>query len=185
MGNSYNAMDALHEHKKRLKQKHEQISELLVTIDKTIRKEKGEIVMKNVEKFQGLKEKLISDNEEKFGDEIRDLYGSNSIEESYQKIRKISKWELNEATKVEKEIIKKLGKALSTADIQSKLSMEVCSLHEKWIKMYWSTYSKKAHLQLVEMYTQDDRFKLYYEKAGEGATTFLYQAMKLYIKKDH
>lgn len=181
----FNIIDLLDQQKSRIKEKHRQLSKLLITIEKTIRKEKGEIIMSNDEKFLGLKEDEIKDNEEKYGKELRNLYTENAIKESYQKIRKMSSWEFNESKRLAKEIDEKLSAALQTNDINSTLSMEVCLLHKKWIKMYWSNYSKDAHLKLVEMYTLDKRFKEYYDKSGVGATIFLYNSMQLFLKKDH
>jgi hypothetical protein len=37
---------------------------------------------------------------------------------------------------------------------------------------------------LVEMYTKDERFTAYYDRVGKGATIFLYNAMKYYLKRD-
>lgn len=182
---NFDFVNALTEHRKRLISKQAQIEKLLDTIDKTIQKEKGEIKMKNEEKFKGLIEEEILENEENYGTEIRNLYGNDTIDASYQKMRKMSKWEFNEAKRLALEINEKLGQALIIGDPSSDLAMELCELHATWIKMYWSTYTKEAHIKLVEMYTIDERFTAYYDKVGENATTFLFQAMKLYIKKDH
>ncbi len=141
--------------------------------------------MTNDEKFAGLKEKQINENEDKYGEELRKLYDVENIEGSYKKIRKMSKWEFNDAKRLEKEIREKLSYAIKEGSYSCNLAMEVCELHEKWIKMYWTSYTKQIHLKLIEMYTIDERFKAYYEKVGKGATTFLYQAMQLYVKKDH
>ncbi len=95
----------------------------------------------------------------------------------------MSKWEFDEANKISKDVIILLEKALKTGDPSSKISRKICKLHETWIKMYWPTYSKDAHLALVKMYTEDERFKAYYENVGEGATEFLFRAMVIYLNQ--
>jgi len=51
------------------------------------------------------------------------------------------------------------------------------SILERW------AISKEIHLNLGEMYLSDQRFKSYYDNAvGTGATEFLYEALKTYIK---
>jgi len=95
-------------------------------------------------------------------------------------MRKMSKWEFEEATTLEKTILTKLGQ-LYTSNPTSKEAQDLCDLHQKWIQFYWPTYSPEAHIQLVKMYTEDPRFTSYYDKVGQGATIFLYQAMKHYL----
>lgn len=181
----FSFLEALYFHKEKLVMKQKRLTNLLRTIDKTILKEKGETTMSNEDKFINLKESIINENEEKYGQEIRKRYGDDIINASSDKIRRMSKWEFNEAKRRGKEIRTKLSNALQIDDPSSKEAQEVCSLHEEWIKMYWSTYSKEAHFALVEMYTKDERFKAYYEEVGSGATEFLFKAMSIYLKKDH
>ena len=181
---NFDFLEALYFHKEKLQLKQERLSKLLETINKTIKHELGETKMSNDEKFQNLKDNLIKENEEQYGKEAKELYGEETVELSYEKMRKMSKWEFNEANRIGKEINILLARALTTKDPSSTQSKEVCALHQKWIKMYWNEYSIEAHLGLVKMYTEDERFKAYYENVGEGATAFLYEAMKLYLKKD-
>lgn len=176
-------LEALYYHKEKLTLKQERLNKLLYTINQTIKKEKGEIKMSNDEKFKNLKEEYISNNESAYGNEIKEEFGTDTIEASYEKIRKMSKWEFNEAHRLGKEINKLLAIALKTNDPMSEEASRVCEMHQKWIQMYWATYSTEAHLGLVDMYTNDERFKAYYEKVGEGATEFLKQAMNIYLKK--
>jgi len=46
---------------------------------------------------------------------------------------------------------------------------------------YWPKYSAEAHLNLTKMYTEDERFRQYYESIAQGLTDFLYLAMKSYL----
>ena len=51
--------------------------------------------------------------------------------------------------------------------------------------MVWpdDLYSEEAHISLVQMYTQDERFKKYYEDITEGAADYLYEAIKVFYNK--
>lgn len=179
----FDYLQALEFHKVKLLSKREKIDRLIQTIDLTIKKERGETTMSNNEKFNAFKENLIQENEEKYGVELRDKYGDVVIENSNQRIKRMSKWQFNEANRIAEEIKLLLLTAFSTGNPQSKEAQEVCALHQKWIQFYWESYNEDHHLALVEMYTQDERFKKYYEAVIAGATEFLYQAMKYYLKK--
>jgi len=174
---------ALEQHKTLLLEEQERIQKIIRTIDYTLEEKKGGNHMENDEKFIGLKEKLLQENDEKYGQEIRAKYGEETIDASYQKMRKMTKWEFQEADRIGKLILSKL-QTLYTKDPTSNESMELCKLHQQWIQFYWSTYSEKAHYQLVKMYTEDERFTAYYDKVGNGATQFLFKAMSHYLKRD-
>jgi DNA-binding transcriptional MerR regulator len=183
---NYNEQIAvLIEQKRHLERAVEQQMELIETIEKTIQHNKGEISMSDKEKFNGLMEQKITENEMKYGTEIRQKYGDETVDRSYDKMRKLSKWEYQEAERLGKEILTKLKNELPQNDPQSQGMQDICRLHQKWIQLYWPTYDENAHLSLVHMYTEDERFKAYYNVVGEGATTLLYNAMKYYLKKDN
>ncbi len=155
---------------------------IIQTIDQTILYHKGEIDMTNNDKFNGLKEETIRENEDKYGDEIRLKYGDEIVDASYQKLRKMSQWQWDEAERLGKEILTELPQAMVQGPTSDE-AMLVCKKHQQWIQLYWPKYDQNAHLNLVKMYTEDDRFKAYYEKVKIGAADFLYEAMKVYLKQ--
>ena len=53
---------------------------LIVNVEKTIAASKGEITMNGTEKFEGLKRRLVEENEEAYGAEIRAKFGSGAID---------------------------------------------------------------------------------------------------------
>lgn len=180
---NFNFESALIEHKNRLEMEAKQISIVLHTIHKTLKSIGGDYTMKNESKFEGLKTKTVLNNELQYGPEIRENYGDSTIDASNQKFQKMTAKEFKEAKKLELEILDKLQVALSESP-ESKAASEVCALHQKWIQYYWPTYSVTSHLNLVQMYTEDQRFVSYYEKAGKGAADFLLRAMKLYLQQN-
>ena len=144
--------------------------------------ERGE-TMSDEQKFEALKKQQIEENEEKYGSELREKYDPDFVNQANQQYLKKSKYEM----KVQEELTNKLNdtinKAMDTKDPSSEISQEMCKLHKEWLCFYWPSYDKKQHLSLVEMYTQDDRFKKYYDKIRVGAADFLFEAMKLYLTK--
>ena len=179
--NKFNNLEALNDHYQKLLMKQNKTNELLSNIKNTISNIKGEREMSDQEKFNGFKEKIIQENDKLYGEELKDKYGTEVIEDSYEKFRKLSKYEIEQQKKLEHEIKELLIKAVSLNDIYSDISMEMCAKHQKWIKSYWGSYSKEAHMALVEMYLTDERFKQYYDKTVLGGSLFLRNAMKIYL----
>jgi hypothetical protein len=56
-------------------------------------------------------------------------------------------------------------------------------LHKEWLGFYWPSYSKEAHAGLARMYTEDERFKAYYDKIRPGAAEFLRDAILIFTGK--
>lgn len=169
-------------HRENLLRQKENIDILLETINKTINYQKGATTMTSHEKFNGLKEEMIQKNEETYGSEIREKYGDKTVYDFNQKFRKLSKYEMKEADTLAQTILDTLGTLIKENNPTSQKALELCRLHEQWIKHYWTTYSKEGHLALVQMYTEDQRFTAYYDKVGKGATSYLLEAMTNYLK---
>lgn len=56
---------ALSEHREKLRRKREQIDMLITNVEKTIAQAERRIIMTDQEKFEGFKQKMIDDNEQK------------------------------------------------------------------------------------------------------------------------
>ena len=181
--NNYDMISSLKSHLIALEKKKNGINRLIKLVKNTIESKERNIIMKNEDKFTAFKENLIEENETKYGKEIREKYGEDAINQSYDKMRKMSKWQMNEAKRLSDEIDKQLVIAFNTNNPSSDESTKLCELHEQWIKMYWVSYSKDAHLGLSKMYTEDDRFKAYYDKRIKGGADFLYTALKHYLNE--
>jgi hypothetical protein len=133
--------------------------------------------------FEKIKDSLIEENEALYGNEIRDSYGDHVVDQSYLKFKKMTQADFNKSKLLEEEIIQHLIEAKALNDVSNVQAKELCMKHQTWIKMFWPTYNKEAHLALCKMYTEDERFKHYYDQHIEGAALFLYDAMKLYLQE--
>ena len=76
---SFDGAKALREHREKLLEKREQLDSLIANVDKTIALTEGRSKMNDKEKFEGFKQKLIDENEEKYGDEIREKQVLNAL----------------------------------------------------------------------------------------------------------
>ncbi len=178
---SFDMEAALNSHLTSLRQKREQIDTLIEIVEKTISEKKGKLQMSDKEKFEGFKQKLIDDNEEKYGAEIREKYGEKSVAASNAKIKGMTKEQYESIEALRVEVNESLKAAMENGNPAGELAQKACELHKKWLCFYWDGYSKEAHIGLTQMYVDDERFKAYYvENVGEGAAEFLRDAVKVY-----
>ncbi|MDY2632479.1 MerR family transcriptional regulator [Clostridium sp.] len=180
---SFDICQSLIEHRKNLISKRNQLDQLILTVEKTIEYKKGEIVMSNKEKFEGLKKAGLEENERKYGKEIRDKYGNETVEASNKKFMNMSEEDFNKMNKIEEELFKGLLEVVRTSDLESNEAKEVYENHKKWLSFTWPSYSKEAHIGLAEMYVSDERFAKYYnDKAGKEVVNTLRDIIVRYAK---
>jgi len=169
-------------HLEALKNKREQIDLLITNVQNTINATERNAIMNNNEKFLGFKQDLINENEKNYGKEIREKYGNENINASYDKMMGLSAEQYNEIQLLTDLINSSLKTAFEQGDPSSEAAQKVCSLHKKWLGYFWNHYSSEAHQNLVENYVNDPRFRKYYDKIAIGCVEFLRDAMLIFLK---
>jgi len=173
---------AFTDHLSMLQNKRERLDMLISNVTKSIAAMKGEIKMSNQEKFEGFKQTLIDENEQKYGNEIREKYGDSVIDDSNAKLKGLSQEQYDESERLRIEFEETIVAALSTNDPAGELAQKACDLHKQWLVVFYPNYNKEYHLGLAEMYVADERFKANYEKLAVGCTEFLRNAINVYCK---
>ena len=170
---------ALQSHLKILLEKKTSLEKMILNVTRTIKSQKEGIQMSNSEKFKGLES--IAENESKYGDELREKYGDETINKSFEKIKKASLEDIEKATNI---LNDSLIIAFKTNNPLSDESQTACENHKKLLCLTWADgmYSKESHLNLVESFTQDERFTKYYENLEKGLRNFFFEATKNYCK---
>jgi DNA-binding transcriptional MerR regulator len=176
----FDEIEALREHHKKLIQQKKELMFLINNVEKTIISKERGITMSNEEKFEGFKKRMIKENEEKYGQEIRELYGEEEIKKSNEKVKNMSIIEHESMKQIENELMKTLKAAMQTSNPAGELGQKAADLHHQWLSFYWGSYNKKAHAGLVRMYVSDERFKQYYDKNQPGTAEFLKNAVLIY-----
>ena len=171
---------AFADHLTRLNQKRERLDMLIGNVEKSIIAMKGEFIMADKEKFEGFKQKLIAENEEKYGVEIREKYGDEEVDEFNANFMGLTKEQFDEGERLQKEMEKELAAAFAAGDPAGEAAQKACDLHRQWLCVFYPKYSKAYHLGLAEMYVADDRFRENYDKIAPGCTEFLRDAIKVY-----
>lgn len=177
---NFNELEALKNHYKKLQQKRTRLDKIMATIEKTIASKQGGISMTDKDKFEGLKEKMIAQNEQKHGKEIREKYGDDAVEASNAKLMGMSQEDYESMTKAGEEIFTLLKIAYQTGDPASDEAQALAAKHKEWLMYSWPKYSPDAHAGLAEMYVADERFTAYYDKVIKGGTKFLRDAILIY-----
>lgn len=159
---NFSRLKALQEQQALLQAKQVEINNLLANISQTITDFQGEQKMTDTEKFAAFKQAQLEENETKFGKEIRQKYGSETIEKSNQKYGKLSEKDFAEMTSLEQKLISDLVDLKKNPELDSALAKEVYQTHKDWLSFTWPNYTKEAHRGLVDMYLVDERFAKYY-----------------------
>ncbi len=177
----FDPVAALESHLIKLENQKAKINRLIDNVNKTILSLKGETTMSDKEKFAAFKQNIVDKNEEKYGAEARRKYGDKAVDDTNKKILDMSLDNWNSLEELNELLNKTLKIAVEKGDPASETAQKACALHKEWLGYYWNFYNKEAHLNLCLMYTQDERFKEYYEKIAPGCAGFLYEAMKIYL----
>jgi DNA-binding transcriptional MerR regulator len=177
---SFDAGRALREHHERLLEKREQLDLLIANVELTFAQREGTQSMSNEQKFEGFKQKLIDDNEKKYGEEIRAKYGNEQIDKANKNIKGMTEKQNAEIEQLATDIHSTLAAAFTTGDPSGELAQNAADLHRQWLTFYWDNYSKEAHAGIAQTYVNDPRFTAYYDKEQPGVAKFLRDAIIIY-----
>ncbi|UED76994.1 MerR family transcriptional regulator [Brevibacillus sp. DP1.3A] len=180
---TFDAERALREHREKLLERRAQLDALIANVDLTLAQREGTSTMTDKQKFEGFKQKMIDENEDKYGAEIRAKYGNEQIEKSNQKVKGMSEDQYVALEKLNEELHETLAQAFSTGDPAHELAQKAADLHRQWLSFYWDSYSKEAHAGVAQMYVDDPRFTAYYDKEQPGVAEFLREAVVIYTSK--
>ena len=177
---SFDKTKALREHREKLLEKREQLDLLIANVDKTIAVSEGGNIMSDKEKFEGFKQKLVEENEKKYGKEVREKYGEDTVNKSNQKVQGMTEEQYDEVAKLSNEVMTTLQAAFQTGNPAGELAQKAADLHRQWLSYFWDKYTKEAHMGVAQMYVDDPRFTAYYDEKQPGTAEFLRDAVLIY-----
>ena len=167
-------------HLAKLDEKRKRLDMLIKNVKSSMSAMKGETIIMDSEKFEGFKQNLIDENEQKYGEEIRAKYGDKTVDSSSAKLKGLSQKQYDEGEELRIAYEKELAEAVKTGDPTGELAQSACDLHRKWLCVFYPDYSKEYHKGLGEMYLADERFKATYEKIAPGCAEFFRDAINEY-----
>jgi len=174
----FNLLGALEKHRDALNRRARRLTGLLNTIDNTIAKIKGEKEMKDEALFTGF-------DETKYEEEARQRWGNTpAYQESQRKWAGYSK-EMKEAIKVEggEITLRMVGKDADLSPHDPGVQAAVGEYHA-YINKYFYTCDVEFLRNLADMWVEDARFAINYERIREGGAEFVRQAVHIFCD-DH
>jgi len=175
----YDPAAVLREHLAVLKERRERLETLIATVEKTISAKEGGLEMSDEEKFAGLKKRLVDENEEKYGREIREKYGDKAVDDSNGKLMGMTQEQYARLNELNALIGEKLEHAVREhLSPDSPEAAEIVRLHREMLTATWPGYTREGHIGLGEMYVADARFTAYYDKNVPGCAVFLRDAIR-------
>lgn len=178
----FDMVKAMEEHLLNLEKQKKETESLIQTVKKTIQHMKGQCEMSNKEKFQALKDKMVSDNEKTYGAEARQKYGDEAVDNSNKNWMNLSDEKFERWQELDKEILEKLEAAvIANKKADSEEAKEIAKLHKEWITISLPNYNAQMHKGIAAMYIADERFTKYYDKNVKGCALLLSEAVKFWI----
>ncbi|NLM46131.1 MAG: MerR family transcriptional regulator [Firmicutes bacterium] len=177
---AFDVLQALRKHLHDLLAKKRHLEKIIATVEKTIRAQEGGLEMSDEEKFAAFKDKLLAENEAKYGREIREKYGEEAVERSNRQFRNMSQEDYERFKNLEQEVKNTLAEAVKTGDPAGPSAQKAAALHKEWLTCAWGHYSPEAHAGIVQMYVDDPRFAAYYDAIRPGAAAFLRDAVLVF-----
>lgn len=167
---------ALVKHRSALRQRITHLERLVQTVDHTIAHLRGEINMSDKQLFEPFNEEQVAEYEK----EAAEMYDPETVKASYKKWRNY--------TTADKQRIGEEGNAvyrdLLAAMPKGAASPEVQACIERWRRHmdYFWTPNLEQLLGLADLYNDDPRFRLNYDKIDPRLAPFMREAVKVYVK---
>ena len=163
----YSELEALQEQQRLLLAKKRQVEALLMNVNKTIKNQQGEVKMDDMEKFSAFKREKILENENKYGEEIRENYGEDNVDKANKVLNNLTKEDYQTMNNIEAKMIDNLVEFKKNPKMDSSLAKTIYQEHKDWLNYTLPKYNKQIHRGLVDMYLADTRFTKYYNERAD------------------
>lgn len=180
---AFDRQAALQSHLAELEARRARLDGLILTVRKTIDETRGGTKMSDKEKFEAFKRRAVEANEARYGREIREKYGDETVDRSNACVLALTEEEYGRWTALGEEIRAALARAVRAGeDPAGEEGQRIAALHRQWLSCSWETYTPQAHAGLGQLYTADPRFTAYYDGEVPGCAAFLRDAILTYTK---
>lgn len=174
----FDLVQALEQQKQELRKRKTRISQLLHTIDRTIHQLKNNQHMDYNELYKG----LGKEEAEALKKEASERWGAKIIEDSHQRLLKMSKAEwavLQERTeKLNVELANSMQLSPDDDAVQKLIAQ-----HYGIIRVHFNV-TPGIYRSMGTMYAEDERFRAYYDKYKEGLADFLRDAILVFMESN-
>ncbi len=164
-----------------LHEREQDLAYLIGTVEETLEGLEEGRDMTDEEKFEQMKRQLVAENDERYGEEVRERWGKEAAEEANARMLQMDQGTWDHLQELEQRIVCQLQQAMEEGDAAGPAAQELVRLHAAWLAGQWGkdAIAPSAHLGLAAMYAADPRFlSCYDERAGDGAGEFLVAAIR-------
>jgi MerR family transcriptional regulator, thiopeptide resistance regulator len=174
----FNVLQALESHRALLTGRAARISDLLATVERTIKSIKGETEMSIKDYYKGFSDEQIA----KYRKEARELYGEKTVANSEARVMKMGKEKFAalqaEGGAIFKAIADNMAKGYDSPVVQEQVKK-----WRRWLENF-SHYSDEAALGLGQTYSANPDFAKFFRKTNKDLPEFLTKAVEYYCKKN-
>ncbi len=174
----FDRLAALKQQRQILIKEQERLSHLVNTINRTIQYTKGEIIMKDQEKFEAFKHDIIAQNEAAHGAEMRAKYGDRQVDAANERVLHMTAKEYHNFETLKDSILDLLAQAVKAgAHPTGEIGKQVYDLHCRWLSYTLSDTTPQQRKGIASLYIADPRFTAYYDQQVPGCAKFLCEAV--------
>jgi MerR family transcriptional regulator, thiopeptide resistance regulator len=171
----FDLLPALESHRELLKEKSERLGELLATVDKTIKKLKGETEMDIKDYYKGFSDKEV----ENMRKEAREKYGEKTVADSEARVTAMGKDKFDAVQKEFGEIYHKIVANMDKGPQSKEVQVQIARWRE--LMENFHHYTDEMILGLGRMYSEDPRFAAFYLKFHRDMPRFMTEAIEYYV----
>ena len=178
----FDKIDALNAHKSILQSNLERTETLIKTIDKTISHLRGNLIMRDIEMYDGFDPNKQQEHEKYMVDS--GIITQKEIDDSWKNVRhwKKANWEQfkEEGEKLNLDLAKAMQNNLKPQDI---VVQDLIRRHYAWVKHFW-TPTKDSYSGLAQMYLDHPDFRTFYNRYHPNLVEYVVEAIKIFIKNE-
>ena len=151
---------------------------MIESVKETILSEERNEIMSDKAKFKAFKNRLVEENEARYGEEARQKYGDEQVDTANANIMNLSEEAFARWSELDKAILAKLEQAVTEGlSPESEIGRELTALHLEWLKFTIKTCTPAQQRGIAQLYVCDERFTAYYDKKTPGCAAFLTAAV--------
>ena len=178
----FDKIEALNTHKSILQSTREKTEKLKKTIDKTISHIRGNIIMRDVEMYDGFDPKKQQEHEKYMLD--AGILTQREIDESWKNVRHWKKpnWEQfkQDGEELNQDLASAMKSNLEPTDMRVQVLIQ---RHYSWVKNFW-TPTKTTYLALAHMYLDHPDYRVFYNRYHPNLAEYLVEAMRVYAERE-
>ena len=180
---AFDRLAALQSHLAALEAERTRLDTLIQSVRDTIRCEERKEIMSDEQKFEALKQQVLTRYEQVYGQEAREKYGDDMVGAAQSALRDLTVEQYREWTGLGQEIQARLEAAVRAGlSPEGEEGKAITALHRRWLTITGNRYEPDKHRGIAELYVDDPRFTAYYDKAVPGCARFLRDAVVRWAK---